>query len=244
MTTTGFETDQRRGRVGPWMGIAFVVMFVAGFLMFGSPNTTSNRAGNVARWGTWWTDSSHRTMAIIGAYLMVLGALAFVWFAASLQQRLRDRSDGTMMVGFAWLFASLAMTSALIRAAIPGGWVFGRLPIPGGDLPAQLDNIGQAVLLVAGALSAGAFIASACHAARRSVLLPAWLTNTGYVVAVLQIAAALFFPFALFPLWVLIASIVLLVRDAKFTAGSMAAAHPERRLLHRRSKGENPMADL
>jgi len=244
MTTTGFETVERRGRVGLWAGVAFVVLFVAGFMIFTTPNTTSNRAGNVAKWAAWWTDSSHRTMAIIGAYLMVLGALAFVWFASSLQQRLRDRSEGTMMLGFAWLFAALALTAALIRAAIPGGWVFGRLTIPGGDLAAQLDNIGQAVLLVAGALSAGAFIASACHAARRSVVFPAWLTAAGYVVAVLQVAGALFFPFALFPLWVLVASIVLLMRDAKFRAGSMAEGHPERRLLHRHSKVDKPMADL
>ena len=244
MTTTGFETEQRRGRVGPWMGIAFVVLFVAGFLIFSTPNTTSHRASNVAKWAGWWTDSGHRTTAIIGAYLMVLGALAFVWFASSLQQRLRDRSDGTMMIGFAWLFAALALTSALIRAAIPGGWVFGRLTIPRGDLPAQLDNIGQALLLVAGALSAGAFIASTCHAARRSLAFPAWLAAAGYVVAVLQVAGALFFPFALFPLWVLVASIVLLVRDAKFTAGSMAAGHPERKRLHRHPKTQHPTADL
>ncbi|MDX6216276.1 MAG: hypothetical protein QOG99_1860, partial [Frankiales bacterium] len=108
----------------------------------------------------------------------------------------------------------------------------------------QLDNIGQALLLVAGALSAGAFIASASHAARRSVVFPGWLTAVGYVVAVLQLAGALFFPFALFPLWVLVASIVLLIRDTKFTAGSMAESHPERRLLHRHAKIENPMADL
>lgn len=225
------------------MGIAFVVLFVAGFLIFTTPNTTSHRASNVAKWDTWWTVSSHRTAAITGAYLMVLGALAFVWFASSLQHRLRDRSDGTMMVGFAWLFAALSLTSALIRAAIPGGWVFGRLTIPGGGLPAQLDNIGMGLLLVAGALSAGAFVASACHAARRSVVFPGWLAAAGYVVAVLQIAGPLFFPFALFPLWVLLASIVLLMRDAKFAAGTMAKGHPERRLLHRHSKVQHSMAD-
>ncbi|HEX3814526.1 MAG TPA: hypothetical protein VHX59_16950 [Mycobacteriales bacterium] len=244
MTTTGFGTEQRRGRAGPWAGIAFVVLFVAGFLIFATPNTNSHRASNIAKWDAWWTDSSHRTTAIIGAYLMVLGSLAFVWFASSLQHRLRDRSDGTMMIGFAWLFAAISLASALIRTAIPGGWVFGRLTIPGGDLPAQLDNIGQALLLLAGALSAGAFVASACHAARRSVVFPAWLATAGYVVAVLQIAGPFFFPFVLFPLWVLVASIVLLTRDAKFTAGSMAEGHPERKLLHRHTKVQHPTADL
>ena len=244
MTTTGFETEPRRGRVGPWMGIAFVVLFVAGFLTFPMPSTNSHRVSNVAKWSAWWTHSNHRVMAIVAAYLMVLGALAFVWFATSLQQRLRERSDGTMMVGFAWLFAALAIASALVRATIPGGWIFGSLTIPSGDLAAQLDGIGEATLLVGGALSAGAFLAAACHATRRSVVFPAWLTTAGYVVAVLQFGAAFFFPFALFPLWVLVASIVLLRRDAQFRAGSMAEGHPERRLLHRQRQPKQPTADL
>jgi hypothetical protein len=243
MATTAFETEQRRGRVGPWMGIAFVVLFVGGFVVFDGPNTTSNSANNTAKWDAWWNVSSHRTTAIIGAYLMVLGALAFIWFACSLQQRLRDRVDGMMIVAFASLFAALALTSALIRAAIPGGKVFGDLRVPGGNLPEQLDNIGFALLLVAGALAAGAFVASACHAAQRSVLFPAWLTVSGYVVAVAQLAATVFFPFALFPLWVLVASIVLLIRDSKFAAGSMAEGHPERR-MPRRHRSEHPVADL
>ncbi len=244
MTTPTFETQQRRGRLGPWMGIAFVVLFVAGFIVFSTPNTSSNSASNTAKWAAWWNDGSHRTMAIIGAYLMVVGVLAFVWFACSLQQRLHDSADGARMVAFASLFAAMALTSALIRAAIPGGKAFGQLGLPGGDLPSQLDNIGQAILLVAGALAAGAFVASACYAARRSVLFPDWLTIAGYVVAVLQLGAALFFPFALFPLWVLVASIVLLVRDARFASGSMAEAHPERKSLRRHHRSEQGLADL
>jgi hypothetical protein len=225
------------------MGIAFVVLFVGGFIVFAGPNTTGNAANNTVKWNAWWTHSDHRTAAIIGAYMMVVGVLAFVWFACSLQQRLRDRVDGMMMVAFASLFAALALSSALIRAAIPGGKVFGSLSVPGGNLPEQLDNIGMALLLVAGALSAGAFVASACHAARRSVVFPAWLTISGYVVAIAQLAGAFFFPFALFPLWVLATSIVLLIRDAKFAAGSMAEGHPERRTL-RRHRAERPVADL
>jgi hypothetical protein len=44
------------------------------------------------------------------------------------------------------------------------------------------------------------------------------LTIAGYVVAVLQLVAAFFVPFLLFPLWVLIVSIVLLRRRAPATA--------------------------
>jgi hypothetical protein len=108
------------------------------------------------------------------------------------------------------------LVSALILAAIPGGKVFGDTPVPSGaDIARQFDNIGFAVLLVAGALAAGAFTATASYLARRDAILPGWLTIAGYVVAVAQLAAGFFVPFVLFPLWVLVVSIVLLRRTAR-----------------------------
>jgi hypothetical protein len=186
------------------MGIAFVVLFVVGFIAFPTPNDNKD----TAKWERWWTDSGHRAGAIIGAYLMVLGLLAFVWFMWSLNQRLRDR--GGAMITFGTLFAALAMISALVRASIAGSRQFGDNPVPPGDFARQFDQIGFGVLLVAGALAAGAFTATASYFARRDAILPGWLTIAGYVVAVLQLAGALFLPFALFPLWVLVVSIMLL----------------------------------
>jgi hypothetical protein len=200
----------RPSRVGPWMGIAFFVLFVVGFLVIPTPNSGTD----TAKWARWWNDSGHRTGAVVGAYLIVVGLLAFVWFMWDLNQRLREPSG--VMITFGSLFVGLGLVSTLIRAAIPGGKIFGDTPVPAGaDLARQFDNIGFAVLLVAGALAAGAFTATASYLARRDAILPGWLTITGYVVAVLQLAAGLFLPFVLFPLWVLVVSIVLLRRSAR-----------------------------
>jgi hypothetical protein len=207
---SGLARSTRPSRIGPWMGIAFFVLFVVGFLTISTPN----KGTDTAKWARWWSDSGHRAAAVVGAYLIVLGVFAFVWFMWGLNQRLREPSG--VMITFGSLFVGLALVSALIRAAIPGGKVFGDTPVPAGaDLARQFDNVGFAVLLVAGALAAGAFTATASYCARRDAILPGWLTITGYVVAVLQLAAGLFFPFVLFPLWVLIASIVLLRRTAR-----------------------------
>ena len=197
-------------RVGPWMGIVFVVLFVAGFIVLVTPSNGKD----TAKWARWWTDSGHRAAAIIGAYLMVLGLLAFVWFMWSLNRRLRDQ--GGMMITFGTLFVTLALVSALVRAAIVGGKQFGQTPVPpGADFAREFDQIGFGVLLVAGALAAGAFTATASYLARRDAILPGWLTVAGYVVAVLQLLAPFFFPFVLFPLWVLVVSIVLLRRTLR-----------------------------
>jgi hypothetical protein len=209
------------------MGIAFVVLFVGGFILFNTPDDNASQA----KWDAWWTSSSHRATAVIAAYLMVLGTMAFVAFMWNLGQRFRGRAG--VPTTFGALFVALALVAALIRAAIPGGKLFGDMAIPTGDYASQFDNIGQALLLVAGAISAGAFLVTASYWARRYGVLPNWLTVSGYVVGVLQLAAALFFPFALFPIWVLVASIVLVKRDSRvlnadvLAGGSMAAGHPE-----------------
>jgi hypothetical protein len=179
------------------------------------PTPSDNK--DTAKWAHWWSDSVHRAGAIVGAYLMLLALLAFVWFMWSLNQRFRSPSG--MMITFGSLFVGVGLVSALLRAAIPGGKAFASTPIPAGaDLARQLDNIGMGLLLVAGALSAGAFTATAAYMARRDALLPGWLTIAGYVVAVLQLAAGVFFPFILFLLWVLVVSIVLLRRNARVNA--------------------------
>jgi hypothetical protein len=215
----GLENTARPDRVGAWMGIAFVVVFVAGFMAFPTPSDNKDTAA----WARWWTDSGHRVSAVIATYLMVLGLLAFVWFMWSLNQRLRAHSG--MMITYGSLFVALALVSALVRAAIPGGKQFGSTPVPAGaDFSRQFDNIGFGVLLVAGALAAGAFIATASYLARRDAILPGWLTIAGYIVAALQLVAGFFLPFVLFPLWILIVSIVLVSRASRVETPAPQAA--------------------
>jgi hypothetical protein len=119
------------------------------------------------------------------------------------------------MVTFGSLFAGVVLVSTMVRATIPGSKQFGDTPVPAGEFSRQFDQIGFALLLVAGALSAGAFLAVASFYARQNATLPGWLTMAGYVVAVLQLVGAFFFPFVLFPLWVLVSSIVLLRRGPR-----------------------------
>jgi hypothetical protein len=207
-------TRERSGRLGIWAGIAFVVLFVAGFLVLSTPS--SSKAKDTVKWQRWWLDSGHRAGAVIGAYLMVLGLLAFLWFLSSLRDRLGE--GGGLAVTFGSVFVAMGLVSALIRAAIPGGKIFASTPVPGSDFARQFDNIGMAILLVAGALAAGGFLIAASYLARQNGLLPGWLTIAGYLVGVLQLAAGLFFPFVLFVLWVLVATIVLLRRSAPTAA--------------------------
>ena len=65
------------------MGIAFFVLFVVGFVVFPTPDNGKD----TAKWARWWTDGGHHAGAVVGAYLMVLGVLALVWFMWGLNQK-------------------------------------------------------------------------------------------------------------------------------------------------------------
>jgi hypothetical protein len=212
------RSSQASGRFGAWMGIAFVVLFVVGFISFPEPDNNKN----TARWVRWWTDSGHRTGALIGAFLMVLGVLAFVWFASSLRDRLGEGSG--LMLTFGSIFAAIALVSIVVRVSIAGAKQFGDTPVPTGDFARQFDQIGFGLLLTAGALTAGLFVVLASYQASRSGALPGWLCVAGYIVGALQLVAAVLVPFVLFLLWVLIAAIVLVSRSGRAVTTSPAGA--------------------
>ena len=208
-TRTSSVTD----RLPMIAGIAFVVLFVIGFVVSADTPDPDQRL----EWRRWYFDSGHRTSAVVGMYLMVLGVLAFVWFLAGLRQRLAEGGASDTLVslvfGAGLVFAILAIGGVIARSVVPAGKVLVDQSLPGGDIAQQLEGLGFGTLLIPGALAAGAFVAAASAASRQVAALPAWLTIAGFVVAVLQLVGVLFFPFGFFVLWVLVAAIVLLTRS-------------------------------
>jgi hypothetical protein len=202
----------RVGRFAAWMGIAFGVTFIVGNLM----QPTPKHMKNVQEWATLFNSSSKRTTEVIGAYLVMFGLLAFLWFVTRLRSVLTDGSGA--LLAFASVFAGIAMAGTLIAAAVAGGKIFAGYPVPSGPIAQQLGNVGEGMLGVPASLAAGVFVAVAAYLARRDSVLPGWLTIAGYVVAVLQLAGGLFIPLLLVPLWVIIVSIVLMRREARTPA--------------------------
>src|SRR3954447_6091969 len=98
--TAGTSTSQR---LGAWMGVAFSVLFVVGFMAFPSPE---NGDSHPQDWERWRADRGHRMGAVIAAYLTCVALGTFVWFLWSLHRRLRESGP---MVLFGSLFVAAAM---------------------------------------------------------------------------------------------------------------------------------------
>jgi hypothetical protein len=216
-TSTG---DTRSGlRWGGISGIVFAVLFVAGFLM--SADTPDGDASN-AEWRRYFLDSGNRRMLVIGSLVFAVAVLAFLLFLGVLRERLRNASPGgewvpTVAFASGIVFVAMLAVFALGESSVAAGVQFGDNPVPrDADIMRTLTSIGFGAMLLFGAASAGLLILTASVAGGRAGLQPRWLVVTGYVVGVIVIVGGLiFFPMALFVLWVLAVSIVMLRGGAR-----------------------------
>src|SRR5215813_14321232 len=79
-TTSWFE------RWAPISGIVFVICMVVGSMLIGDVPAPDAPAQEIAGY---LADSSNHTRNIVGAYVWVIGALAFLWFLVRLRADLR-----------------------------------------------------------------------------------------------------------------------------------------------------------
>jgi hypothetical protein len=190
-------------------GIVFTVGFVAGMLLIA--NTPEGDAAD-DEWVRWFDDSGHRAAQIIGMFLLVIAAAAFVVFIVGLIQQLRAASafhEGANQVALAagLIFAAAAAIGGVAMGQMSGAIAFGDLPTPAADTLRTSEQFGFGVMLVAAALFAALTMAAVSIAARGVGVLPSWLVTAGFVAAVIVLFSVMFIPIVVLPLWVLVVSI-------------------------------------
>jgi hypothetical protein len=212
------RTSSPTRRVRDWpaiAGIAFAPLFIAalGTSTSGAPETDAP----MAEWVDWATDDGNGTIALLSVYLTVLAALTFVVFVAGLVRRIRAaRGENGLAGGYVY---GLGLLAAGFLAAAGVAWNNGPIPyIFDEKLPdptdihvfVQLQSLGYGLAFVGMALAAAALIAVTSASLRDS--MPAWFTIAGYIAAVALLGSLMFVPLLAFPLWTLIAGILLLRR--------------------------------
>lgn len=183
-----------------------------------------------AELNAWFADSSNQTTLIIGANLMALSSILFLWFVAVIRRRLgtlEDRFFGTVFLGSAFAFVGvwLGHGAALAGPAAAVSHIDGATV----DVSSATNaaGIGGAFLLLIGPRLQAVFVIVTSTLIMRSRVLPTWLAVVGFVVAFAMLFVPLLFDtLGLgFPAWVLLVSVVILLvrprtRAAKLDTGS------------------------
>ena len=184
-------------------GALFVGLFVGSSVLLGE--LVGSFADSDAQFVTLFSDSGNRISYVAGSALMLLAGPAFVWFAHALSCETGSRRAPLLITGAA--AATGMIVAALAYATVPLSLLFGSFfGDPGLESgQAVLPQFGYVAVSLGGMLPAGIFIAIA---AMTPDLLPRWLSIVSYPVAVLvSLTALLFMPFALFVLWVAVATV-------------------------------------
>jgi hypothetical protein len=212
MTVRAYRTAMIAGAA-----FALLLFFGSSLVDASTPSTKkSDTADAVAqKYVTWLNDSGHRTSVIIGGFMLVLAAIALVWFASAVASRFA--TPGHPMLGFALLAAVGVAASIAGPLAVVGGHAFGDEPLTNdGHVVWLLVESAFPLLLLVFGLACAAFIASVLVAGRGA--LPMWLIVFGWVGFLGAVASIFFIPLALTLLWFLAAGIYGAVRPEGTTA--------------------------
>jgi hypothetical protein len=197
-------------RWSPFAGLLFVAGWIFTFISLG--DDSGDTAAELVRY------AEDRQGRLIAAQIVVLlFVVVLSWFVAGLAARVRRIAGATetMVVAIAgaafavlnvvaltvWFAPLLDLESDSARAAIQA------------EAYLMFDDFGW-VLLGASGVAAGVMAITASLAALRSASVPTWLGALGILAGVVSLATVAFVGIFAWLAWILVASIVLLMRRA------------------------------
>jgi hypothetical protein len=160
-----------------------------------------------------------RLILALGLYLMPFAAIAFLWFAVALRMwEARSDVPGDTLLSNVQLVSAIVFIG-LFLAGAAASTVLG-ITVELTDAPLdtatarQFPLFGSALLLVFAMRMAAMFVFTTSGIARNHGLFPRWFIWSGYLVGVFLLLSPSLNPLLIlaFPVWVLVLSVLLLIK--------------------------------
>ena len=218
---TAAPAGRREGfvRWAPLGGIVFVVLFVIGtlFLFSGAPSGDDPPA----KYRAWFASSSHRDRINVGWLLIGLGVFFLLWFIGALRRAVSNVDGDGFLTSIVTIggtiYAALALTAVAVSQGIRtmSDDTFHHQVYP--ELIHAADDASW-VIHASGAAGLAAMIIAASVAFMSRGIWPRWAGWLSIVVGILSLGSIAFFPQFLWLLWLLIVSVALFSRPARYAA--------------------------
>ena len=205
-------------------GIAFSVLFMLALLLV---RVAIPKDPNDA--GAWLTDKSRRDLVLLGLGLVPFAGIAFLWFVGVVRDRIgeaEDRFFATVFLGSGLLFVALLF----VTAAIAAGLVASAGDNAGIFKSSDAWEVGRRatyqLMTVYAMRMAAVFTIATSTILRRVGLAPRWLVVTGYATGVVLLVTLAFATWIelLFPVWVFVVSVYVLVAEFRSRSAERGAA--------------------
>jgi hypothetical protein len=161
--------------------------------------------------------------------LVPFSGIAFLWFVGVVRDRLgayEDRFFATVFLGSGLLFLAMLFNSAAVAGGVIS--IFGAAPSM--LIDSGLYTFGRAVtyeiMNVYAVKMAGVFMITTCTLSLRTGIFPRWMAYLGLALALFLLLSVGFFYWAplVFPLWVLLISLYILVSNLGRTKSKLITA--------------------
>lgn len=174
-----------------------------------------------------WISGSKNTL-FLALNLVPFAGIAFLWFMGVVRDRLgeyEDRFIATVFLGSGFLFLGMLFSSA----AMAGSVILLYLDESNRELASDFYTFGYStareIINTYGMKMAGVFMISTCTLFIRSLVIPRWMALLGYGLAAVMILRTsqihqIGWVFLVFPLWVLLISIYILIDNFWKKAGA------------------------
>jgi hypothetical protein len=167
-------------------------------------------------------DAQRRGLIRLSLHLVPFAGIAFLWFIGVIRDQLgnvEDRLFSTVFLGSGLLFLAMLFVGAVLSSGLLAMFAG---PSVNAELFAYGRNTTQTLISVYAMRMAAVFTISVSTVGLRTSAMPRWVSYLGYLVALILLVAAgehRWFQL-LFPAWVLLVSVVILVtrppsRDAE-----------------------------
>jgi len=201
-------------RAAALAGVLFAVLFAATIILIRSSLPEG------AQPGSQWLEAGNAKIRL-ASELMPFAGISFLWFIGVVRANLgryEDRFFATVTLGSGLLFLAMMFVTAAVGDALASSSHY----LGSGAAGSGVGVFGQMLLLKLSKIyalkMAAVFMMSLATIWLRTGLMPRWLTIVTYVSALTLILGgeqSMWLTMA-FPLWVLIVSVLFLVRDGAF----------------------------
>jgi hypothetical protein len=168
--------------------------------------------------GTWLSSNSRAVTLALN--LVPFAGIAFLWFIGVVRDRLGEREDrffATVFLGSGLLFLAMLFVSA----AVTGGILIAYTALPAQLMESGSYAFGRSVTYVIlntyAMRMAGVFMISSSTLFLRTQATPRWMAFLGYALALVLLVSIAHYSWIslIFPLWVLLISVYILVENMR-----------------------------
>ncbi len=200
-------------RAGAIAGIVFSLLLITNLVL-----TRLCVPANPQDAGT-WLSSGWKTVSF-ALNLLPFAGIAFLWLIGVLRDRMgagEDRFFATVFLGSGLLFVAMLF----VASAVAGGVLMFYGEAPEKLMESGIYKFGRTVayqiMNVYAMKMAGVFMISTCTVAVRTGIFPRWMAFLGYALALLLLLGSGFLYWAplVFPLWILLVSVHVLLSNLR-----------------------------